>query len=126
MKKTQTGPDVNLMFSAFSDRTRLRILHLIRKEELCVGDLVKVLQLPQPTVSRHLSYLRRAGLVVSRKAGLWMYYLLARPSTEFHERLYACLDACFTDVPELKADGARASKLRKGGGCCPPDHGKKV
>jgi DNA-binding transcriptional ArsR family regulator len=64
-----SGTQVNLMFRAFSDRTRLRILHLLSEGELCVGDLVGVLRVPQPTASRHLAYLRRAGLVVTRKNG---------------------------------------------------------
>lgn len=110
--------DVNLMFAALSDRTRLRVLHLIRDEELCVGDIVSVVGLPQPTVSRHLSYLRRARLVRYRKQGLWMYYALADPSSDFHEKLLACLDACSRDVPELKKDAAKLKKLKKTGGCC--------
>jgi ArsR family transcriptional regulator len=57
---------VDHMFRAFSDPIRLRILHLIADGELCVCDLVEILGLPQPTVSRHLSYLRKAGLVSAR------------------------------------------------------------
>jgi ArsR family transcriptional regulator, arsenate/arsenite/antimonite-responsive transcriptional repressor len=57
---------VDLMFRAFSDPFRLRILSLIQAGELCVCDLVEILELPQPTISRHLSYLRRAGLVKVR------------------------------------------------------------
>lgn len=67
---------VNLMFRAFSDPTRLRILHLLLDGELCVGDLVKILKVPQPTASRHLAYLRRTGLVATRRNGLWNYYTL--------------------------------------------------
>jgi ArsR family transcriptional regulator, arsenate/arsenite/antimonite-responsive transcriptional repressor len=51
---------VDLMFRAFSDRTRLRILSLLRSREVCVGDLVEILQVPQPRISRHLAYLRKA------------------------------------------------------------------
>jgi len=75
---------VNRMFRAFSDRTRLRILHLLLEGELCVGDLVKILQVPQPTASRHLAYLRRSGLVMARKNGLWNFYQLAPAQTPFH------------------------------------------
>ena len=106
-------------FAAFSDPTRLRILHLLRDGELCVGDLVTILDLPQPTISRHLAYLRRAALVDTRKSGLWMYYSLAAATSEFHRKLLDCLGACFADVPELRKDAARATKLRKAGGCCP-------
>ena len=106
-------------FAAFSDPTRLRILHLLRDGELCVGDLVTILDMPQPTVSRHLAYLRRSALVETRKTGLWMYYSLAPAKSEVHRKLLECLAACFADVPELKADARRAKKVRKAGGCCP-------
>ena len=60
--------NVNLLFRAFSDRTRLRILNVLRRGEVCVGNLVKVLGVPQPTASRHLAYLRRAGFESMRAA----------------------------------------------------------
>lgn len=112
-------PQVNLMFRAFSDRTRLRILHLLRPGELCVGDLVRILAVPQPTASRHLAYLRRAGLVLTRKNGLWSFYRLAPASNAFHRQLLACLSSCFRDVPEVAADLRAATRVRKSGGCCP-------
>jgi ArsR family transcriptional regulator len=111
---------INLMFRAFSDPTRLRILRLLVEAETCVGDLVLVLRTPQPSVSRHLAYLRRAGLVAARKAGLWCYYSLAPVSSDFHRSLIDCLARCFDQVPDIKADLKRASDLRKKGkGCCP-------
>ncbi len=118
---TQTVPCVgmDLMFRAFSDRTRLRILHLLRDGELCVGDIVDVLRIPQPRASRHLAYLRRAGLVVVRKAGLWSYYSLAKAETPFHRKLLDCLLNCFGDVPEMRADKNRAARVKESGGCCP-------
>ncbi len=110
---------IDLMFRAFSDRTRLRILHLLQAGESCVGDLVEALRLPQPRVSRHLAYLRKAGLVVVRKAGLWSHYSLAPVQSPFHKKLLDCLGCCLRDVPELRADAERACRLRKAGGCCP-------
>ena len=86
---------------------------------MCVGDIVDVLQVPQPRVSRHLAYLRRAGLVRARKEGLWSFYSLAPAENQFHENLLDCLKKCFNDVPEIQADAARAEKIRKSGGCCP-------
>ena len=65
------------LFKALADRTRLRILSLLRAGEICVCDIHGSLGLPQPTVSRHLAYLRRAGLVSGRKDGLWVHYRLA-------------------------------------------------
>ena len=110
---------VNLIFRAFSDRTRLRILCLLTGGEMCVGDLVKVLQVPQPTASRHLSYLRRAGLVETRKNGLWVHYRLAIAKSAFHRNLLKCLGNCFHDVPEIADDAKRAGLVHKSGGCCP-------
>ena len=110
---------VNLVFRAFSDRTRLRILSILRQGEACVGDLVEILRVPQPKVSRHLAYLRKAGLVVARKEGLWSFYSLAPVQNPFHRKLVECLGNCFAEVPELKADAARAGLIRKQGGCCP-------
>lgn len=120
MKKvTPKAERVDLMFRAFSDRNRLRILHLLQGREMCVGDIVDVLQVPQPRVSRHLAYLRKSGLAVSRKAGQWNYYALAAVENEFHKNLLHCLATCFREVPELQADAARAESIRKAGGCCP-------
>ena len=115
-----TGEAINRMFRAFSDPTRLRILHLLVAGEMCVGDLVGVLQVPQPTASRHLRYLREADLVDVRKEGRWCLYSLTTAGTGFHQRLLDCLGSCFGEVPDLRADAKRAERLRKTGGCCPP------
>src|SRR4249919_3603916 len=100
------SPD--LIFKAFADPTRLRILRLLRREEMCVGDLVKSLRIPQPKASRHLNYLRRAGLVISRKDGLWRHYALAPARGALHSRLLGCLSTCFESVPEVSGDSKRA------------------
>lgn len=110
---------INLVFRAFSDPTRLRILRLVQGGECCVGDLVAVLRLPQPSVSRHLAYLRKAGLVAVRKAGLWSYYRLSPAETDFLKKLFDCLDCCLDEVPDLQEDARRAAALRAEGGCCP-------
>jgi ArsR family transcriptional regulator len=110
---------VDLMFRAFSDRTRLRILHILREGELCVGDLVGILRVPQAKTSRHLGYLRRSGLVRVREDGLWCFYSLAPAQNPFHRKLLECLVACFGDVAQIGRDACRARKVRKGGGCCP-------
>ena len=67
-------------FRAFSDSTRLRILHLLQAGELCVGDLVKVIQVPQPTASRHLAYLRRSGWSLRARTAKCEGLLRSRPS----------------------------------------------
>lgn len=108
---------VDRLFRAFSDRTRLRILHLLKGEELCVCDLVSILRVPQPTASRHLGYLRRAGLVRVRKERSWNYYSLAEPRNSFHAKLLECLGTCFSEVPELGRDMARRARTGVGK-CC--------
>jgi ArsR family transcriptional regulator len=110
---------VDQLFRAFSDETRLRILNVLRDGELCVGDLVRVLGVPQPTASRHLGQLRDAGLVRTRRQGLWCFYTLAEADSRFHRRLLGCLASCFDEVPELAADLVAAKELRVRGGCCP-------
>ena len=107
------------MFRAFSDPIRLRILHLVAEGELCVCDLVAILELPQPTVSRHLSYLRKAGLVRAREERSWNFYRLTPARATFHRKLLECLGTCFNDVPALSADSQRAKRLKSRGGCCP-------
>ena len=109
----------NLLFRAFSDATRLRILYLLREGELCVGDLVTIIRVPQPTASRHLAYLRRSGLVKPRNHGAWTFYSVAPARGVFHRKLLECLEHCFEEVAELKADAVRARRVRESGGCCP-------
>ena len=117
MRVKNTANPVDVMFRAFSDRTRLRILHMLRGGELCVCDIVDVLRVPQPKASRHLAYLRRAGLVVARKDGLWAYYRLAPAKSDFHQSLLSCLACCFASVPELAADARRLRRTKPAGGC---------
>jgi ArsR family transcriptional regulator len=105
--KTIATAQVDRMFRACSDRTRLRILNLLLGGELCVCDLVNTLRVSQPTASRHLAYLRRAGLVEARRDGLWMHYKLSPPHTAFHKRLIDCLGCCCKAVPQLAKDAKR-------------------
>ncbi len=108
--KTKSFGKVDGMFRAFSDRTRLRILHLLLPGELCVCHIVDALELPQPKVSRHLAYLRRTRLVLVRKDGAWMYYRLAPVQGAFHKKLIECLATCFEEVSELQEDAQRLKK----------------
>jgi ArsR family transcriptional regulator, arsenate/arsenite/antimonite-responsive transcriptional repressor len=108
MYKMQTKPiPVRTIFRALSDQTRLRILNLLRGGEVCVCHLVAVLGVPQPTASRHLSYLRKAGLVVARKDGLWNYYRLSPACGKSHKMLLACLVQCFQEDAAFAEDGVK-------------------
>ena len=105
-----TPPD---LFKAFADSTRLRILNLLLEGELCVCDLCEVLDVIQPTVSRHLGHLRRAGLVTGRREGKWMHYSIAKHPDRLRRTLLDCVRSCLRQVDVLRRD---LSKLR---GACP-------
>ena len=92
--KTHSLDALEQMFKALADDTRLRILALLAAGEVCVCHIHGALDVPQPTVSRHLAYLRKAGLVVARREGLWMHYRLELPDAPAAVRvLKASLEA---------------------------------
>jgi ArsR family transcriptional regulator, arsenate/arsenite/antimonite-responsive transcriptional repressor len=104
-KQTAEPLDVSIeLFKAFADPVRLRLLNLLAGGEVCVCHLHESLDLPQSTVSRHLAYLRKRGLVVGRKEGLWVHYRLAKPAGELHRTLIGCLGVCFKEIDALKQD----------------------
>lgn len=77
------GPfSLDLLFRALADPTRLRLLNLMADREICVCYFIEILRLSQPKISRHLAYLRRAGIVSARRQGKWMYYRLLPPANE--------------------------------------------
>lgn len=104
------------LFRVMADPIRLRILHLLHAGELCVGDLVTVLQVPQPTASRHLAYLKRSGLIAARKNSYWTFYALAPARTLLRRKLLECLEA---DGSGQARDAKRLATIRRNGGCCP-------
>lgn len=112
-------PAPNNLLKAFADETRLRILSLLAGGELCVCDIIAVLNAPQPKVSRHLAYLRRHGLVDTKREGQWVYYSLSKPTGSFHKRLLSCLDDGLEEAPIFAKDKKTLSGLdcRKSG-CC--------
>ena len=71
---------IELLFKALADPTRLRLIHLLGDGEVCVCACVQTLKTNQPKVSRHLAYLKRAGLVAARRDGKWSHYRLVEPS----------------------------------------------
>lgn len=118
MKTRSPNTAIDRMFRALSDRTRLRILALLQGGELCVCDIVSALKVPQPTASRHLAYLRKAGLVSARKEGQWHYYRLQRPTFESHVRLLECVASCCHELADIKRDSERLKKCCQPNSCC--------
>jgi ArsR family transcriptional regulator len=115
-----TMKEVTRLFKAFSDETRLRILRLLLKRELCICELMEVLQLPQSNVSRHMAYLKNAGLVDDRREAVWVYYSLTEPKNKVHACQLECLAKCFNDYKGLKRDEARLEKFKQKGTCASP------
>jgi ArsR family transcriptional regulator len=104
-KAQQWSQQMAALLKACADQTRLRLLNLLAQEgEVCVCHLVDVLGTNQPKVSRHLAYLKRAGLVSDRKDGLWVHYRLTESLAEHAQRLLACLNSCCADAPEMQSD----------------------
>jgi ArsR family transcriptional regulator, arsenate/arsenite/antimonite-responsive transcriptional repressor len=111
---------VDGLFKGVADPTRLRILNVLAAGELCVCDMVDLLDLAQPTVSRHLAYLRRAGLVTMTREWKFAHYRLAEPGHAVHETLLACIRSCFRGIPSLDTERAAAvQRVTMGGtgGC---------
>ena len=110
--------DLASLFKALSEPVRLRILNLLQDGELCVCDLMAVLDLPQSTVSRHLGRLSRAGLVEGRREGKWMHYRLSESLPEPGRNIMtACRNLC-APAPQAAEDReALARRIRE----CGPD-----
>jgi ArsR family transcriptional regulator len=110
-------PEITLdaLFKALADPIRRRLLNLIGEQEVCVCYFVEGLEAPQPTISRHLAYLRNLGLVQARRDGKWMHYSLVTPkSREAAAVLKASLKAMRAD-PAYQPDRTRLIKA-----CCGP------
>jgi ArsR family transcriptional regulator len=118
MNMTRRLITANSLFRAFADPTRLRVLSLLLEGEICVCDLCAALKAPQPRVSRHLAYLRRARLVQVRQAGKWKYYALERNATGLHRTLLDCVRDCLREVDVLQRDLTRLAEVRRKSRCC--------
>ncbi len=103
-------PQLDALFKGFADPTRLRLLNLLAAGELCVCDLVDLLDLPQSTVSRHLRYLHRAALVEVTREWKYAHYRLAEPAHPVHKTLLNCVKTCFKGLRELDRERARAEE----------------
>lgn len=107
--------DIELLFKALADKTRLRLLSLMGEDEVCVCFFVEVLKINQPKISRHLAYLRRAGVVSARRDGKWIHYRVAEPPDPQAASIFREMQAWLRNDPEMKSDRARLEKI-----CCAP------
>src|SRR3954451_13609609 len=99
--------DMESLFKALGDATRLRILGLLLAGEVCVCDIHETLKIPQPKASRHLAYLRKAGLVESRREGLWIHYRLAISADPVLESLAKAIRHALAHAEAIQKDGRR-------------------
>src|SRR5687767_285051 len=109
--------NLEAMFQALGDETRLRILGLLARGETCVCHIHESLRITQPKASRHLAYLRRAGLVEARRDGLWVHYRLAEADDAVLDPVRQAVAHALSHVKSVRQDGAR---LQKDTGCCAP------
>jgi ArsR family transcriptional regulator len=109
------------LFKALADATRLRILGLLLAGEVCVCDIHESLKIPQSKASRHLAYLRRSGLVETRRDGLWIHYRLGKFADPVLATISDAVRHALTHMDTVRRDGER---LQKRTGCCVPTPGK--
>jgi ArsR family transcriptional regulator len=105
------------LFKALADATRLRILGLLLAGEVCVCHIHESLRITQPKASRHLAYLRRAGLVDTRRQGLWIYYRLSDTSDPIVRTIRQAVTHALGHIETVRRD---ANRLQKKTGCCAP------
>ena len=115
MSKTPKTFDKESFFKALADRTRLRILNLMGTDEVCVCFFVEILKTNQPKISRHLAYLRRAGIVDARRDGQWMHYRIVEPADKDAARVLKETLSWMANDSEMQRDRSRLVKL-----CCAP------
>ncbi len=107
--------DKEAFFIALADRTRLRLLNLMRDDEICVCFFTEVLQELQPKISRHLAFLRNAGIIEARREGKWMHYKIIEPKNEFAAKILRDVLEWLENESEMKADRERLVNV-----CCAP------
>jgi ArsR family transcriptional regulator len=105
--------DLVRIHECLCDRTRLRIMNLLRGGPLCVCHLQEILREPQVKVSRHLAYLRRRGLLVAERCGQWMIYRLPDDPPPALAAQLACLQDAAAEDTAFRRDEQRLAKLRK-------------
>ena len=115
MSKKIKSFDKELFFRALADRTRLRLLNLMQSDEVCVCFFVEILKTNQPKVSRHLAYMRRAGIVGARREGPWIHYRIVEPSDADAARVLKEVLSWLANDHEMQRERDRLVKV-----CCAP------
>jgi ArsR family transcriptional regulator len=115
MARTDGTFEIELLFRALADRTRLRLLSLMGNDELCVCFFVEILRASQPKISRHLAYLRRAGVVAARREGKWMHYRVVDPPDPRAARIFQEVRAWLREDASMQRDRERLVRV-----CCAP------
>ena len=115
MARTAKPFDIVVLFASLADPTRLRLLNLMSGREVCVCYFVEILRQGQPKISRHLAYLRRAGIVEARREGKWMHYRIERPRDTGAALILDATLKSFEANREMQADLARLGQA-----CCEP------
>ena len=108
--------DKELFFKALADQTRLRLLNLMGTDEVCVCFFVEILKSNQPKISRHLAYLRKAGIVSARRQGTWMHYRIVEPANADAAMMLKAVRDWLSRDPEMQRDRQRLVKV-----CCAPE-----
>ncbi len=115
VERSRKAYDLAVLFAALSDRTRLRLLNLMDGREVCVCYFIEILGQRQPKISRHLAYLRRAGVVAARREGKWMHYKIVVPAHAGAARILRETLAVVREEKAMQVDLARLGKA-----CCAP------
>ena len=116
MTRKEKPFDRELFFRALADSTRLRIINLMGDQEVCVCYFVEILKTNQPKISRHLAYLRRAGIVAARREGIWMHYRVSTPKDENAAKVLTDVREWLANDPVMQQDLKRLDKI-----CCAPE-----
>src|SRR6267143_884022 len=101
---TRKNYNIEFLFKALADRTRLRLIALFGGSEVCVCFLVAILKVSQPKISRHLAYMRRAGIVSARREGKWMHYRLTEPPDEHAAHIFREVRTSLSEHHEMQRD----------------------
>jgi ArsR family transcriptional regulator len=115
MRRQQRQFDKESFFRALADRTRLRLLNLLGDDEVCVCFFVEILKTHQPKISRHLAYLRRAGIVAARRDGPWIHYRVVQPGDENAAKVLRDTMEWLANDPDMQKERERLVKV-----CCAP------